>query len=115
MYCNTKEMLADYFTKPLQGSLFKRFRDVIMGVQHPDSIVIPTSIDTASQERVATTSRVGDLVSQSSGESIIGAKNIKQEKKKIRWSDVVRRSNGRDSNIGREYAYDRRGGECRGS
>ena len=29
-YCPTGEMIADYFTKPLQGSLFKKFRDFIM-------------------------------------------------------------------------------------
>ena len=29
----TSEILADYFTKPLQGSLFKRFREIIMNVQ----------------------------------------------------------------------------------
>ncbi len=27
----TKEMVADFMTKPLQGSAFKRFRDLIMG------------------------------------------------------------------------------------
>ena len=26
-----KKMLADYFTKPLQGSLFRKFRAIIMG------------------------------------------------------------------------------------
>ena len=31
-YCPTKEMVADYFTKPLQGQLFYKFRDQIMGV-----------------------------------------------------------------------------------
>ena len=31
-YCPTKKMVADYFTKPLQGSLFYTFRDQIMGV-----------------------------------------------------------------------------------
>ena len=25
-------MIADYFTKPLQGSLFRKMRDIIMGV-----------------------------------------------------------------------------------
>jgi hypothetical protein len=29
-YCPTGEMIANYFTKPLQGSLFKKFRDMIM-------------------------------------------------------------------------------------
>ena len=33
-YCPTGMMLADYFTKPLQGSLFNKFRDVIMGFAH---------------------------------------------------------------------------------
>jgi hypothetical protein len=31
-YCPTGEMIADFFTKPLQGSLFKKFRDQIMNV-----------------------------------------------------------------------------------
>jgi hypothetical protein len=29
-YCPTEEMFADYFTKPLQGNLFRRMRDYIM-------------------------------------------------------------------------------------
>jgi len=29
-YCPTKEMVADYFTKPLQGSLFFKLRAYIM-------------------------------------------------------------------------------------
>jgi hypothetical protein len=32
VYCPTEKMLADFFTKPLQGSLFKMMRDYIMGV-----------------------------------------------------------------------------------
>jgi hypothetical protein len=31
-YCPTGEMIADFFTKPLQGSLFRKFRDLIMNV-----------------------------------------------------------------------------------
>jgi hypothetical protein len=30
-YCPTGEMIADYFTKPLQGSVFRKFRNAIMG------------------------------------------------------------------------------------
>jgi hypothetical protein len=29
-YCPTGDMVADYFTKPLQGTLFRKFRDIIM-------------------------------------------------------------------------------------
>jgi hypothetical protein len=30
-WCPTKDMVADFMTKPLQGSTFKRFQDLIMG------------------------------------------------------------------------------------
>ena len=33
-YCPSLDMLADYFSKPLQGYLFKKFRGVIMGYKH---------------------------------------------------------------------------------
>ena len=33
-YCPTEKMIADFFTKPLQGSLFRKFRDVILGYKH---------------------------------------------------------------------------------
>jgi hypothetical protein len=32
-YCPTGEMLADMFTKPLQGSLFRRFRQAVMNLK----------------------------------------------------------------------------------
>jgi hypothetical protein len=32
-YCPTEEMLADIFTKPLQGALFRKFRDRLLNVQ----------------------------------------------------------------------------------
>jgi hypothetical protein len=37
-YCPTKDMVADYFTKPLQGELFYKFRDQIMGVVPMETI-----------------------------------------------------------------------------
>ena len=36
-YCPTSEMIADFFTKPLQGALFRKFRDFIMNID-PDNI-----------------------------------------------------------------------------
>ncbi len=32
-YCPTGDMIADFFTKPLQGTPFRRFRDMIMNVE----------------------------------------------------------------------------------
>lgn len=33
-YCPTEKMVADLFTKPLQGNLFRKFRDIILGYKH---------------------------------------------------------------------------------
>ena len=50
LYCPTEEMLADFFTKPLQGSLFDKFRKVIMGEAHISSLNRPSLVP--AKERV---------------------------------------------------------------
>ena len=32
LHCPTERMIADYYTKPLQGALFRKFRDILMGL-----------------------------------------------------------------------------------
>jgi len=39
-HCPTLQMLADFFTKPLQGALFRKFRDVLLGYRHVDTLTI---------------------------------------------------------------------------
>jgi len=53
-YCPTENMIADFFTKPLQGSLFKRFRALIMNL--PEDGVNLVSI--GSQECVGARSMI---------------------------------------------------------
>ena len=36
MCCPTEPVIADYFTKPLQGMLFYKYRDAIMGIGQSD-------------------------------------------------------------------------------
>ena len=51
-HCPTLLMIADFFTKPLQGALFRKFRDIIMGYV---PVLLPSSEDSlipTSQERV---------------------------------------------------------------
>ena len=43
-HCPTIAMLADFFTKPLQGHLFRRFRDVITGHCHVDTLRLSHNI-----------------------------------------------------------------------
>ena len=38
-YCPTTLMLVDYFTKPLQGELFRRLKAVIIGHKHINDLV----------------------------------------------------------------------------
>jgi hypothetical protein len=49
-HCPMEQMLADFFTKPLQGSLFRKFREVILGHKHID--LLKPTMPTPSQERV---------------------------------------------------------------
>ena len=39
-HCPTLQMLGDFFTKPLQGNLFRKFRDVVLGYAHVDSLAL---------------------------------------------------------------------------
>jgi hypothetical protein len=60
-HCRTLKMLADFFTKPLQGALFRKFRDVILGLvdlseleREPDS-----NLDLPVEERVGEGRQIG--------------------------------------------------------
>jgi hypothetical protein len=50
IYCPTELMLADFYTKPLQGSLFKKFRSVILGYEHVS--ILERDASTMVEERV---------------------------------------------------------------
>ena len=45
MYCPTESMIADYFTKPLQGALFFKLRDAIMGIGQNDLEIYQRNFD----------------------------------------------------------------------
>ena len=49
-YCNTSAILADLFTKPLQGLLFRSLREVIMGWAHLD--ILQDNVPPPKKERV---------------------------------------------------------------
>ena len=63
-HCRTEKMIADYFTKPLQGSLFKKMRGIIMGItdypteervgdQNNDQITVRQPIDDVNSKDYA--------------------------------------------------------------
>jgi hypothetical protein len=51
-WCPTKEMVADFLTKPLQGSVFRNFRDLIMG-----SLSMKEAAKVLIRDKVSRTSR----------------------------------------------------------
>ena len=53
-YCPTNDMVADYFTKPLQGAKFQKFKAMIMGTDYHDpewTKVPPKKKKTSSQRQ----------------------------------------------------------------
>ena len=91
-------MLADFFTKPLQGALFRKFRDVILGYKHIDSLA--ETVESAAQERVG--ERPTDGVSTASD-----SQNV-VEVEKTSWADVVAGRTGRNP---KEHARVKTGGK----
>jgi len=79
-HCDTESMLADFLTKPLQGSLFRKFRDVLLGYQ-PLSILGRTNLPRAVERVEVNPAEAPVAVS-----------------KTVTWSDIVRR--GSLSSIG---------------
>ena len=102
-YCPTEKMIADFFTKPLQGNLFRKLRDVILGYNHiSDLEKFEKCEEASSQERVSSKNNANnDDVTDGNGNIGNGSKSgddtsLSQEQDKksttISWVDVV---NGR--------------------
>ena len=79
-YCPTELMLGDFYTKALQGSLFYKFRDVLMGYKKIETIM-PSHI-TEFEERVGNTDGIP-----------ANFRNMRKQKninKKVNFSDKVK-------------------------
>ena len=96
MYCPTGIMVSDFFTKALQGMLFKRLRAVIMGHQPIEWLEQFRDEKSPSKERVrrhetdekskeSKTAKLGGI-----DDVIIGSKT--KGKETLSWAEVVRRS-----------------------
>ena len=57
-HCPTLQMLADFFTKPLQGQLFRMFRDVLLGYKHVDSLGLAAPVPNMERVNDSTSTRV---------------------------------------------------------
>ena len=73
-------MIADYFTKPLQGKPFKMFRDLIMGYVHINNLL--KEIDLSIKERVVKT------MNSKENRNVINKSNPLPDR--VSWADVVK-------------------------
>ena len=100
-YCPTEEMLADFFTKPLQGNLFRKLKEVIMGHAHINSLKEIASAP--SQERVGEnedTENWGDRANVQKTDGILREPTIadklrKTSNEEASYADVVKRQGWR--------------------
>ena len=83
-YCPTDLMVADFFTKPLQGGLFRKFKAVIMGHMPMSSLQRPVSKD-----------HVGNNICEQTQQQLMTEEKLTEErtaqKPTVAWADVVRR------------------------
>jgi len=100
-YCPTDEMIGDFFTKPLQGAKFRRFRNIIMNITHDE--YGPVDIDELMKlhhERIQKRNDIGEIEYDSKdnqrevqpsmeSQECVGDK-IQGTVKTVSWSDVVR-------------------------
>ena len=84
VYCPTEQMLADFYTKPLNGSLFKFFREVIMGWRPITDLYKVANVST--KERVEDTS-TEDTNKQTVQE--VAEKSTTLHRRKLTWAEVV--------------------------
>jgi hypothetical protein len=70
-HCPTLQMLGDFFTKPLQGVLFRKFRNVLLGYTHSDTLAY---LDPPSpvEERVGEVFRADDSGTETEEENTTG-------------------------------------------
>jgi hypothetical protein len=106
-HCPTLQMLADFFTKPLQGALFRKFRDVILGYTHIKTLEPYTTA--SAQERVGE-GAISDSVSVHSKKESISGKAT-DRKRRVSWADVVVAGNARQRcSVESVVANERHGG-----
>lgn len=91
-HCPTLDMLGDFFTKPLQGNLFQRFRDVIIGYKHIDTLTSALTSTTVTpsplEERVGKPDRNDSAPVQKDNSREVMPPTSKKDG--VTWTDIVR-------------------------
>ena len=65
-------MLADFFTKPLQGSLFRKFRSVLLGEAHTGSLYVLVTPSLNEERVVSKRDPSSEVSTAETGTTLIG-------------------------------------------
>ena len=102
-YCPTHLMVADFFTKPLQGRMFKFFRDVVMGYKTMEEILFDISIKervedknknrivSENSKQVIEKSRC-DVRARAHDKTTATSDEINKMKKQVTWKDEMKKT-----------------------
>ena len=82
-YCPTSKMIADFFTKPLQGKLFRKLRDVVLGYKHINSL--QHDEEDIVKERVRNNEKTTNVCLVGVSKDSIDNKGTR----KVTWADIV--------------------------
>jgi hypothetical protein len=77
LHCPTERMIADFYTKPIQGALFKCLRDIIMGIS---SFLLEEHVETNEIKKENNNDKMN-----------------KNTVKKLTYADIVRQANYKGS------------------
>ena len=88
-------MIADFFTKPLQGNLFRNFRDVILGYVHIQTLFHDDE-QSSSQERVSKDNIGGhcEELNDMHQRHVDEEKNMDKsepQNKGVTWADIIKK------------------------
>ena len=81
-YFPTENMIAGFFTKLLQGALFRKFRDIVLGYKQI-STLHENDEDSSYQERVGKYVSKGDVERTDDGPFEVGGTQLRN----VKWSD----------------------------
>ena len=83
-HCPTLQMLGDFLTKPLQGSLFRMFRDVILGDEHTNALALYPAASTEERVETEQSNHRDTVPNEYRGQATL------QKKENASWVDIVR-------------------------
>ena len=84
-HCPTLAMLADFFTKPLQGHLFFKFRDALLG--YTSVVSLAAALPAPIEERVGSSIRTGTV-----HRTVAATNTASTSGSSTTWADIAKRT-----------------------